>query len=105
MRDRFFGLRGWVGLCEVFFVQALPLPLLAILRLRPTTPTWMMAVNATLAATRIGVLAGTTRAYLSRPWSYWLSPLADLPAAVQLFRSALRRQHIWRGRPLVRGGL
>jgi dolichol-phosphate mannosyltransferase len=53
---------------------------------------------------RLGVLVGTARAYTWRPWTYWLSPLADLPVAVQLWRNALRRTHVWRGRTVVRGG-
>jgi dolichol-phosphate mannosyltransferase len=35
------------------------------------------------------------------PWTYWLSPLADLPAVALLAASALRRRHTWRGRTLV----
>jgi dolichol-phosphate mannosyltransferase len=105
MRDRFFGARGWLGLLEVTLVQALPLPLLALLRLTGRPPRALLVLNGALLAARLGVLAGTARAYRSRPWSYWLSPLADLPAAIQLIRSALRRHHVWRGRALVRGGL
>jgi dolichol-phosphate mannosyltransferase len=50
---------------------------------------------------RIGVLVGAARAYVTKPWTYWLSPLADLPVAFALFASALRRRHTWRGRELV----
>jgi dolichol-phosphate mannosyltransferase len=57
-----------------------------------------------LVLVRLGVLGGTARAYAWRPWTYWLSPLADLPVAVQLWRNALQRTHVWRGRILVRGG-
>lgn len=56
-------------------------------------------------ATRMGVLFGTARAYRCRPWSYWLSPLCDLPVAFKLGSSALRRRHTWRGRSIVRGGV
>ena len=49
----------------------------------------------------VGVLCGAARAYVSRPWTYWLSPLADLPVTAALFASALRRRHSWRGRELV----
>jgi hypothetical protein len=38
---------------------------------------------------------------VQRPWTYWLSPLADLPVALALFVSALRRRHTWRGRELL----
>jgi dolichol-phosphate mannosyltransferase len=49
----------------------------------------------------VGVLCGAARAYVQRPWTYWLSPLADVPVALALFASALRRRHTWRGRELV----
>ena len=104
LRDRFIGRGGTaVGLLEVTLVQALPLPLLAALG-RAGWRGWPVAVNTVLAAARLGVLLGTARAYRRRPWTYWLSPLCDLPAAVQLWRSAGRRRHEWRGRLLVRGG-
>jgi dolichol-phosphate mannosyltransferase len=60
-----------------------------------------LTVNAALLMVRLGVLVGTARAYPRRPWTYWLSPLVDLPVAVQLWRSALRRRHVWRGRQMV----
>jgi hypothetical protein len=50
---------------------------------------------------RIGVLAGTRRAYVHPSRAYWLSPLADIPAVALLIASALRRTHRWRGRVLV----
>lgn len=106
MRDRFSGLAGHVGLVEVLLVQALPLPLAALLRARPLRRRLGRhpagAVNAILVAVRLGTLAGMGRAYRRRPWTYWLSPLADLPVAVRLIRSAARRRHSWRGRPVVR---
>ena len=67
-------------------------------------PRVALTINCALLLVRLGVLAGTARAYMWRPWTYWLSPLADLPVAVQLWRNALRRHHVWRGRTLIRGG-
>jgi len=104
MRDRFSGaevLRGWL---EIVFVQALPLPLFFTLLAMRASSRHMLALNGLLAAARIGVLFGTARAYRRRPWSYWLSPVCDLPVAIQLGRSALKRQHFWRNRVIVRGG-
>ncbi len=104
MRDHFSGatvLRGWL---EIVFVQALPLPLLLLLLATRARRRHLLALNGLLAAARIGVLCGTTRAYRGRPWSYWLSPLCDLPVAFQLGSSALRRRHRWRNRVIVRGG-
>jgi dolichol-phosphate mannosyltransferase len=100
LRDRYSGHAGWVGLTEVTLAQALPLPLLMW---RVTSRSRIaLAINSALVLMRLGVLAGTTRAYAWRPWSYWLSPLVDLPVAVQLWRNALKRRHVWRGRVLVR---
>jgi dolichol-phosphate mannosyltransferase len=101
MRDRYFGWQGAVGLVEVSLVQALPAPLLALAVLA-AAPTWIVVVNGVLAATRLGVLAGMRRGYVRPPWTYWLSPLCDLPAAVRLVASAARRRHRWRDRRYVR---
>jgi dolichol-phosphate mannosyltransferase len=103
LRDRYAGLAGLVGLLEVTLVQALPLPLLVLLVWHGSSR-WLTLVNAALALLRLGILAGAARAYRQRPWPYWLSPLCDLPAAIQLWRTASRRRHRWRGRLLVQGG-
>jgi dolichol-phosphate mannosyltransferase len=103
MRDQWFGVRGWLGLAEVVLVQALPLALL-VAALALAWPIWLVAVEAMLVAVRIGVLAGTARAYEQRPWAYWLSPLADLPVAARVVASALQRRHSWRGRRYERVG-
>jgi dolichol-phosphate mannosyltransferase len=102
LRDRYTRLGSLVGLIEVTLVQALPLPLLLLGRRGPGR--WLVPMNAALLAMRLGILIGAARAYRRRPWPYWLSPLCDLPAAVQLWRSLLRRRHVWRGRVLVGGG-
>jgi dolichol-phosphate mannosyltransferase len=106
LRDRYASVAGWLGLAEVALVQALPLPLvLALARRRPSAPVAALArFNAGLLAVRLGVLAGTARAYRRPPWGYWLSPACDAPAALGVWLSAVRRRHEWRGRPIVRGG-
>jgi dolichol-phosphate mannosyltransferase len=104
LRDRYSGRAGWVGLIQLALVQALPLPMLLVLRRSSARPRVALFINCALLLVRLGVLAGTARAYMWRPWTYWLSPLADLPVAVQLWRNALRRHHVWRGQILVRGG-
>ncbi len=103
LRDQYARVAGTLGLAEVALVQALPLPLCVLLRLT-RAPRWMLTLNLVLVITRLGVLFGTARAYRRVWWSYWLSPLCDVPAAVQLCRSALRRRHTWRGRVLIVGG-
>ncbi|HEY6354395.1 MAG TPA: glycosyltransferase family 2 protein [Burkholderiaceae bacterium] len=97
-RDRLFGVAGWRGLAEVLLVQALPLPLL-LTRWPTGAP---QRLNLLLLAARLGMLIGMARAYPCRPWTYWLSPVLDLPAALALWRSALRRRHVWRGRVYAR---
>src|SRR6185312_6189710 len=104
MHDQFAGTHTLFGWLEVAFVQALPLPCLLLLTVIHVRHSWLITLNSLLAAIRIGVLFGTRRAYLRRPWSYWLSPLCDLPVALQLGKSALQRRHTWRGRTLLRGG-
>ena len=101
LRDRFAPLGGWFGLAEVLLVQALPLPLAIGLSLAHATGSPAFAVSAILTCVRIGVLCGAARAYVNPPWTYWLSPLADLPVAGALIASALRRRHQWCGRELV----
>jgi len=97
-RDALFGVAGWLGLLEVLLVQALPLPLL----LTRWPAGALRQMNVLLLVIRVGMLVGMTRAYPSRPGTYWLSPVLDLPAACALWRSALRKQHIWRGRAYTR---
>jgi len=93
-----------LGLGELLFAQALPLPtLVLLLALGERVPFGRAAtaIAVALTLTRLGVLAGTRRAYVRPPFTYWLSPLADLPALALLIASALRRRHVWRGRRLV----
>lgn len=106
MRDEFWGRNGVLGLLEVVLVQALPLVVsLATLTTRERQASLLARLNLALVCTRIGVLFGTSRAYVERPWTYWLSPLADLPVAATLIVNAFRRRYVWRGRELVRGGV
>jgi hypothetical protein len=63
---------------------------------------WIVGVNLALSLTRLGVLLGTARVYERKPWTYWFSPLLDLPVAFRLITSALRRYQVWRGRLYVR---
>lgn len=106
IRDQYFGWCEATGLFEVLLVQAFPLPLLMLSLLLPL-PGWLLMVNAAGGLLRLGVLAGLARAYVRRPWSYWLSPMSDLPAPLRLFHSALKRRHSWRGRSYIRtrGGI
>ncbi len=105
LRDRFVApARLALALAELLCAQALPLPtLIVLLALGDRVPFARVAIGMAFAlvAMRLGVLAGTRRAYVRPSIAYWLSPLADLPAVVLLIASALRRTHVWRGRVLV----
>jgi dolichol-phosphate mannosyltransferase len=101
IRDRYFSWHEATGLLEVFLVQSLPLPLLSVAYAVGASG-WVVAVNLALTLTRLGTLWGIARAYEWRPWTYWFSPLLDLPVALRLITSALRRRQIWRGRVYVR---
>ena len=105
LRDQYVRGGSIVGLLEVTLVQTLPLPLAALCWSSGRRRSWAFALNAALAAVRLGVLLGTARAYVRRPWSYWLSPLCDLPVVAALWLSLARRRHVWRGRTLVEGGV
>jgi len=101
MRDQYFGWPELFGLFEVLLVQGTPLPMLMV-GLSLVLPVWLLVLNAILLTVRIGVLAGTARAYPDRPWTYWLSPFCDFPVAVRLIQSALSRRHSWRDRSYIR---
>ena len=93
--------REATGLLEVLLVQSLPLPLLPIAYAVGALGC-VVAVNLIVDLTRLGVLTGIARGYEWKPWTYWFSPLLDLPVALRLITSALRRRQIWRGRVYVR---
>ena len=96
LRDRTPTGRGWSGLVTVALAQALPGPLLLLGGRR--LPWSLLMVNRLLLLVRLGILAGTHRAYPGVPPTYWLAPLFDLPAVAAIWASALRRHHTWRGR-------
>jgi dolichol-phosphate mannosyltransferase len=92
-----------VQFAEVAFVQALPLAIVlaGLIEGKAARTTPLFRVNAALALLRLGVLGGMRRAYLHPPATYWLSPLADLPAVVRISASALSPAGNWRGQPMV----
>ena len=101
LRDAYARYGGWLGLMEVAVVQSLPLPLVGALALAHATASPAFAVAAILVIVRFGVLAGSARAYVKPPWTYWLAPLLDVPALVALVAAQLQRTQTWRGRTLV----
>jgi dolichol-phosphate mannosyltransferase len=112
LRDHLSNASALFGLTEVALVQALPMVVLLTVCADGGTVCadgggrinrWLRAVNVVLVLMRLGVLVGTRRAYCRTPWTYWLSPLLDLPVTAMLWRSALTRRHRWRGRPVCSG--
>ena len=89
------------SLIGALILQALPLPLFLSGLVRGG-PLCFLILTGALLALRLGILIGVARAYPDRPWSYWLSPLADLPVALRILQLTLRRRHRWRGRTYVR---
>jgi len=83
--------RQLVDLAVVVLAQVLPIPRLLLGR--------GDVVDIVLAATRIGTLAGTRRAYARTDAAYWMSPLADPVAALAIARGITRGgRQTWRGR-------
>ncbi len=83
--------RQLFDLAVVLLAQALPLPRLLLRRCD--------LLDLALLAARCGTLAGTRSAYSRVDAAYWLSPLADVPAAVAIARGVMRRgKQVWRGR-------
>ncbi len=92
-----------VQLAEVAFVQALPLVAVAlVLATRGDVRSLFFRTNLVLAIARLGVLAGTKRAYANAGAAYYLSVFADVPVALRLVQAAFARDAVWRGRALVR---
>ena len=78
-------------LAIVVLAQVLPIPRLLLGR--------GDVIDVVLAATRLGTLVGTRRAYERNDAAYWSSPLADPVAAVAIARGIARRgRQTWRGR-------
>jgi dolichol-phosphate mannosyltransferase len=101
LRDQYFEWRQGFGLCAALLLPAVPLPLL-IVGLSTNAPRSFLLVAGSLLAIRFGILVGTARAYPARPWTYWLSPICDLPVALRILQFTLRRRHSWRGRAYIR---
>jgi dolichol-phosphate mannosyltransferase len=103
LRDRFATWQSDLGLLEVLLVQAAPPVFLLAGLLQGGVREPFAQLQLGLLLARLGVLAGTARAYRSRPWSYWLSPLADLPVTIEIIRRSRQSSHVWRGRTLFPG--
>ncbi len=107
--------RRWLDVALVWSTQALPLPLLvglsamAVLRTNGSataaaeaSPHWLLEalllVNASAFVVRMMMLLALRGSYAQRGLPYWLSWLADIPAAIRLTLSTARVPRRWRGR-------
>jgi dolichol-phosphate mannosyltransferase len=83
--------RQLTDLAIVVLAQVLPIPRLVLRR--------GDLLDVVLAASRLGTLIGTRRAYTRTDVAYWLSPLADPVAAAAIALGLTRRgRQTWRGR-------
>lgn len=103
MRDRFTVSSSARGLAEATLTAALPLWLAPVLAKTAGKKHPATMLNVGLIVARCGVLAGMARAYRTVPWTYWVSPLADMPVLARIWMMWGRRVHTWRGRTLVTG--
>lgn len=103
--------RRCLDVALVWSVQALPLPMLIVLTLlwpgahgpMATDPTRqiieaLLLVNASAFLIRVMMLVALRGSYAERGAPFWLSWLADVPAAIRLTLSTLRTPRRWRGR-------
>jgi dolichol-phosphate mannosyltransferase len=94
----------WGDWLFLVLVQGIPVPLLVLLL---GLQAWasadavilaLLGLNAGLILFRWGLLAGIAHSYTHRPWTFWLSPLADPLAVVRIGLSSLTQPRSWRGR-------
>lgn len=96
--------RRWFDLAMVWLLQALPLPLLLVWAASAKSgaiPWWqagLLIVNALALLIRLMLLGALRDSYAERGAAFWLSWLADIPAAMRLTISTFWRPRRWRGR-------
>ncbi|MGL5795615.1 MAG: 2'-O-glycosyltransferase CruG [Waterburya sp.] len=94
----------WGDVLFLFFVQALPLPLLLLslylLSLGTNYPIiiTIFSLNAFLFLLRYGMLIAIAPSYFGSSWFFWLSPFADPLAVLRIFLSSWKKPTKWRGR-------
>jgi len=105
MRDATSGPGWWSRMADMTLVQGMPLPAMLLLNRGSGGSAggrFLRSVNLAALAMRLGLLIGMRRAYRQPPPTYWLSPLLDPAVVARLWAQALRRDHVWRGRPITR---
>ncbi len=86
----------------LLLAHAAPVPaLLALAVARPggRAAAALAIVNGLLLLLRVLLLVAAAPSFERRGAAYWLSPIADLPAALRVVQMSLRRPREWRGRP------
>jgi dolichol-phosphate mannosyltransferase len=89
-----------LDLAGILLLQAAPPALYVLSRERSSVA---QAINAGLISLRLGLLAGTRRAYRNPGPLYWLSPAADVPVWLLLALRSVQRSFTWRGRRVHQG--
>lgn len=85
-------------------VMGIPLPMGVVLTvLHSWQSDWIVervlwGLNLGFLGIRCGMLAAVAPSYVRRPWTFWLSPLADPLAAARILISLFSRPKRWRGR-------
>ena len=102
--------RRWYDVAFIWVTMALPVPLLVIAVQQlmvtsfPKQPVefsmlWsLIAINGALLSLRLSLVYAIRGSYDRHGWTFWLSWLADIPAALRLTISTLRNPKSWRGR-------
>ena len=103
--------RRWTDVVMVWSTQALPVPMLLLLLVITAMlgsaarehPLWMLMqalalVNVSALLVRLMLLFALRGNYAQRGLPFWLSWLADIPAACRLTLSTARVPRSWRGR-------
>lgn len=96
--------RSIEDLILVWLAQALPLPLLVwtlwsvVHNGGSTVEQLLLLANAVACGIRLLMLVAIRHNYAVRGMPFWLSWTADIPAAVRLTASVVRRPREWRGR-------
>jgi dolichol-phosphate mannosyltransferase len=101
LKDRFLPEAGVNGLLNIAFLQVIPLVAHIWMPTAFREDRTFRLLNQILMGIRIGILAGTRRAYRKSSPVYWLSPLVDPITLVFYAANLVRRTHTWRGRQLI----
>ena len=104
LKDAATATQVWGDVLFLFFVQALPLPLLllsgSLLYLGNSYPIviTLFSLNAFLWLLRCGMSIAIAPSYSGSSFWFWLSPLADGLAVLRIFLSSQKKPTQWRGR-------